>query len=100
MTLVVLAEAKEELTAAAEWYENERLGLGDDLLAEVARALKQIAANPMTWPIVLRGRGVRRFVVTRFPYVVYYVVRDEQVRVLAFAHTSRKPGYWRTRVAR
>jgi len=97
MRLVVLHEASEELSTAAERYENERVGLGADLLAEASRALNEIAASPTTWPFVPRSRAVRRFLLTRFPFIVYYVIRDEQVRVLAFGHTSRRPGYWRHR---
>jgi toxin ParE1/3/4 len=70
------------------------VGLGADLLGEASRALKEIAANPTRWPFVPRSRAVRRFLLTRFPYIVYFDIRDEQVRVLAFGHTSRKPGYW------
>jgi len=98
--LVVLHEASEELSDAAIWYENERVGLGADLLAEAARTMKQIAASPTTWPFVPRSRSVRRFPLARFPYVVYYVVHDDDVRVLAFGRTSRRPGYWRKRPTR
>lgn len=98
MKLVVLHEASEELSDAALWYENERVGLGTDLLAEAARAVKQIAANPTTWSFVPRSRTVRRFLMARFPYVVYFDVHDDHVRVFAFGHTSRKPGYWRNRL--
>jgi plasmid stabilization system protein ParE len=98
MKLVVLHEASEELSAAAEWYENERAGLGADLLAEASRALKQIAAQPTLWPLVARSRVVRRLLLSRFPYIVYYAIHDDHVRVLAFGHTSRKPGYWRGRL--
>src|SRR5690348_2021432 len=98
MKLVVLHEASEELSAAATWYENERAGLGSDLLAEAGRALKQIAASPTTWPFAPRSRVVRRFPLARFPYVVYYATHDDHVRVFAFGHTSRRPGYWRDRL--
>lgn len=100
MKIVVLHEASEELSAAVVWYENERAGLGGDLLAEASLALRAIAAGPTTWPIVSRSKRVRRFLLTRFPYAVYYVVHDEHVRVFAFGHTSRKPGYWRGRLAK
>jgi hypothetical protein len=96
--VVVLHEASEELSDAAMWYEGERAGLGALLLAEAARAIKQIAASPSTWPLAPRSRVVRRFPLTRFPYVVYYAVREDHVRVFAFGHTSRKPGYWRGRL--
>ncbi|WP_437777176.1 hypothetical protein [Sorangium sp. So ce1097] len=98
MNIVVLDEADAELTAAAEWYERERIGLGDELLAEAARVLEVIASTPATWPVVPGSRTVRRFPFTRFPYVAYFVARDEQLLVLAFGHTSRKPGYWRHRL--
>ncbi|KYF74777.1 hypothetical protein BE17_20015 [Sorangium cellulosum] len=98
MRIVVLDEADTELTAAAEWYEQEREGLGDDLLAEADRVLNAIAAGPTTWPLVPGSKIVRRFLFTRFPYVAYFVIRDEHVLVLAFGHTSRRPGYWRSRL--
>jgi hypothetical protein len=94
----VLHEATEELCLAAEWYENERAGLGADLLAEARRAQREIAANPSTWPVAPRSRGVRRFPLARFPYVVYYVIQGDEVRLVAFGHTSRRPGYWRDRL--
>ncbi|WP_437925335.1 hypothetical protein WMF37_40735 [Sorangium sp. So ce291] len=52
MKVVVLDEADAELTAAADWYEQEREGLGDDLLAEADRVLNAIAASPTPWPLV------------------------------------------------
>ena len=36
---------------------------------------------------------------TRHPYLVVYVILPEQIVILAIAHTSKKPGYWRERVA-
>jgi toxin ParE1/3/4 len=98
--VVVLHEASEELSEAAEWYEQERAGLGADPLAEATRAVRKIAAGPSTWPLVPRSRVVHRFLLTRFPYVAYYVVHDDHVRVLAFRHTSRKPGYWKERLGK
>jgi toxin ParE1/3/4 len=98
VTIVVLDEAGAELAAAADWYDDERVGLGDDLLAEAGRVLDAIAASPSTWPLVPGSKIVRRFLCTRFPYAAYFVVRDERVLVLAFGHTSRRPGYWRHRL--
>ena len=98
MNLIVHDEATAELTAAAEWYEHERVGLGDELLAEAAGALKAIAQSPAAWSFVMRSKVVRRYVFERFPYIAYFVVRADHVLVLAFGHTSRKPGYWRHRL--
>ncbi|MBI4701495.1 MAG: type II toxin-antitoxin system RelE/ParE family toxin [Deltaproteobacteria bacterium] len=99
MRLVLHHEASAELAAAAEWYERQGSGLGDALLDDVTKALVAIAESPRTWPRMPRGyRGVRRFVLARFPYGVVYVERPDHLLVAAIAHTSREPGYWRNRL--
>lgn len=98
MNVIVHEGADAELAAAAEWYEQERRGLGDELLAEAGRVLDAIAESPATWPLVLGSRVVRSFLFPRFPYVAYFVVQSETILVMAFGHTSRRPGYWRSRL--
>jgi len=39
----------------------------------------------------------RSWLLTRFPYRLIYRVRDEDVYIVAIAHTSRRPGYWQNR---
>ncbi len=100
MRVVVHEEASAELDAAAIWYEQRRTDLGRDLLAEAARAIGLIDQSPETWPpwLEVPHRDVRQFPLTRFPYRVLYVLRPDDVLVVAFAHTSRDPTYWLRRV--
>lgn len=63
--LRLLPEAKEELRAAAEFYESEQRGLGRALLQEVRRTLRFIAERPEASRAV-RGE-VRVRTVARFP---------------------------------
>jgi plasmid stabilization system protein ParE len=63
----------------------------------VRAALRWIGDRPRTWSADPNLPGARRFVLKRYPFVIVYVERDETVDVLAFAHTSREPGYWRDR---
>ena len=42
-------------------------------------------------------RGTKRLVLKRFPYDVVVQERDGEILVVAFAHHSRRPGYWRDR---
>jgi toxin ParE1/3/4 len=95
--LRIHVEATAELDAAAAWYDHERQGLGDELVDEVSRALAVISASPTTWPIVRRATGLRRFLLSRFPYTIIYAVVERDIRVFAFAHHKRRPGYWRKR---
>jgi hypothetical protein len=50
------------------------------------------------WPGVPEDLGVRRLLLPRFPFAIAYLVRDDDVVVLAMAHTRRKPAYWIRRV--
>ncbi len=97
MNIVVHEEAAAELSAAADWYEQKREGLGVDFLSEATRVIEAIAESPNTWPLVYRSKMVRRLLFVRFPYAAYYQVRDQQICVAAFAHTKRKAGYFRHR---
>jgi toxin ParE1/3/4 len=96
----VEGDADEELRAAIAWYEGQRSGLGAALLAEVQRVIDLIEKFPAVGAPVPRVRSryeARRIPLRRFPYVVVYRERAEVSQVIAFAHTSRKPGYWRSR---
>ena len=94
-------EASAELEDAAVWYNAQRLGLGVDFVHAVDAALDQIAR----WPYI--GRVVpgvpndvpaRRFPIERFPYHIVYLEWAGVMRILAFAHDRRRPGYWFARI--
>jgi plasmid stabilization system protein ParE len=98
MTRVRLShDAEEELLAAATWYEDKRIGLGIDLVADVDAALDQIAVMPESCPLWRRDRPYRQKVLARFPYVIFFLIRSDVIDVVAIAHTKRRPGYWRDR---
>ena len=94
-------EAKEELAAAAAWYESRREGLGHELIVEVDAVFAAIARNPKRFPPYPRVRaqfGVRRAVAGRFPYAVAFIEIGPTIRVIAIAHERRRPGYWAGRL--
>ena len=43
------------------------------------------------------GAGRRRYLMKHFPYSLVYTVSSEEIRILAVAHHSRRPGYWASR---
>ena len=94
-------EASAELEAAAVWYDHQRRGLGTEFLEAVDAALDRIARWPHAAP---RVPGVsadvpaRKAPVTRFPYHIAYLEMPDAIRILAFAHDRREPGYWHSRV--
>ncbi len=101
MRLELHPEARAELRSAALWYDEQRPGLGDEFIAEVAVALERIGDAPEAHPL-WPGTGVgdaiiRKATVQRFPYVIAFEKRERHVLVLAIAHAKRRPLYWLTR---
>ncbi len=61
----------------------------------VQEVLDRIATNPQLHAVVLAD--VRKAVVARFPYCVYYRAGAARVEVIAVFHTSRDPSIWQDR---
>lgn len=88
--------AEAELTEAVAYYDGKALGLGDQFLAEVKSATRNIEEYPEIAPIV--DLGVRAKLLVRFPYSLVYVVDENGLFILAVAHQSRRPTYWADRL--
>lgn len=88
--------AEQELVDAASHYEEQRPGLGLEYLEEVEHAVNFLIRYPGSGSTV-RG-SIRRLVLPRFPYsLLYRVLEDTCIRVLAVAHHKRRPQYWISR---
>lgn len=96
-------EAAAELEDAAVWYESQRAGLGLEFIATVDATIEQIARWPQAAAHVHgipRELSVRKVPVGSFPYSVAYLETSESIRILAFPHDKREPGYWHARLTR
>lgn len=88
--------AQEDIREAAEFYRGQAgTALAQFFLAEFEHSVGLLLQHPGMGAIWRHGK--RRLVTRRFPFSVVYTVIDDQVRVLAVAHHSRRPGYWRGR---
>jgi hypothetical protein len=88
-------EAETELVEAALFYDSRVEGLGRLFAAEVHRIISYLRAFPDAGAPM--HSAARRALVDRFPYAVVYQHGGGGIRVLAIAHLSRRPGYWRRR---
>jgi plasmid stabilization system protein ParE len=96
-------EVPDELAEAVLWYEARKNGLGSELLDEVQATLPVIGTRPRSFPRLQdidATLEIRRALLARFPYALVFLVREDEVRVLAVAHAKRRPGYWLSRVRR
>jgi toxin ParE1/3/4 len=91
--------ASAEAEAAVHWYNERVAGLGNDFRAELEAAVERVAEGPLVWPISQYDPRARRYLLSRFPYAIVYVVGGHgDVTVAAVAHAKRRPGYWRKRI--
>lgn len=91
-SVLIRPQALKELEAAGDWYEMEQADLGLDFLSAIDAQLAQIAANPLLYPLV--HRDIRKAVVRRFPYCIYFRLRLEDIVVMAIFHSARNPSKW------
>ena len=88
--------AAREYRSARDWYADRAPEVAENFRIAVDRAVSRISSRKESLP---KLRPVYRFArVQRFPYVLIFRERtQESVMVVAVAHTSRRPGYWRGR---
>lgn len=86
-----------ELLEARSWYDTQRAGLGEELAQVVADAIDRIGEHPESFPEV--DADVRRVVLPRFPYGLFYRIEPDMIRILAIFHHRRDPLVWHRRAA-
>lgn len=90
--LTVSDRALRETGEAYEWYEEQVPGLGNEFLDALESQLKGIAEAPRLYTEI--QRGVRRALLSRFPYGAFYAIKGDLVSILGVVHTSRNPRRW------
>jgi plasmid stabilization system protein ParE len=88
-------EAEADVIEAFAWYRDCGLGLGEEFLRSLESCLAAIQRLPQSNPLV--HRDIRRALLRRFPYCIFYVLEDEVVTVLACFHAKRDPATWKER---
>ena len=90
-------EALAEYDAAAHYYARQQASLDLRFIACVENAIDVILEEPSRWRAF--DEDIRRCLTRVFPYGVLYTIESDCVLIVAVAHCSREPGYWRHRIA-
>jgi plasmid stabilization system protein ParE len=93
---LIRPDAEPDIAEAYRWYEEQRTGLGADCLLCVEEGLAKIQRNPEAYPLV--HKNVRRMLIKRFPYGIFYIVEPPVIIVLAVFHERRDPAEWKSRI--
>lgn len=89
--------ARADLKAARDWYADQKPGLELELRDMVDSTLARIGEEPELYAEV--DPGIRRAVLRKFPYAVFYRTRSDVIEVLGILHHRRDPLVWRSRAA-
>ncbi len=96
MNYIFHPEAKKELANAIDYYEDCQESLGIEFLEEVYSTIQRIISFPKAWTPL--SANTRRCLTTRFPYGIIYQILDENcIRIIAVMQLNQKPYYWRDR---
>lgn len=89
-------EALEEYDEAGHYYAGQQPGLDLRFIVCVEEAIELILEDPYRWRPF--DEDVRRCLTRVFPYGILYTIEPDFVLIVAFAHCSREPGYWKHRI--
>ena len=96
--LKISGRAVREIGEARDWYEARSLGLGSEFESALELQLRRLEQTPELYAEIVTG--VRRALLPRFPYGVFFVIRGDLVYLLAVIHNVRNPKRWPTPAAR
>ena len=101
MTWKVVArpQARNDVAEAAEWYDRQREGLGDEFIEEVLEVFDALELNPLQHCRRHPTKNIRWRYPKRFPYRVIYEVMEEErlVVIAAVIHAARHDRVWSRR---
>ena len=90
-------EALEEYNEAGYYYSRKEPGLDLRFIVSVENAIQLILEDPLRYRRF--DEDVRRCLTRVFPYAVLYTIEEDFILIIAVAHFSREPGYWKHRIS-
>ena len=96
MIIRFIPEADAELAEARQWYAHQQPNLDLEFMETIDDALSRVVRNPHLYPIVYRS--LRRAVVRRFPFAMFYEITADEIEIIAVFHSRRDPETWKSRV--
>jgi plasmid stabilization system protein ParE len=88
--------AQDDLAVGLAWYEQHGPpNLAAEFLEVVSDAFEAIERAPLQFHF--ERADIRKAVLRRFPYIVYFVVLPDVISGIAVFHSSRDPAIWHRR---
>jgi plasmid stabilization system protein ParE len=95
--LILTKKAQEDLDDAFKWYEDQEPGLGKEFFRCIDARIAELNRHPLYYQVVQSDR-VRRALINRFPFSIYFENEEELITIFAILHQRRSPKYWKSRL--
>lgn len=89
MNIVLIPPADKELSEAIDYYNDQLSGLGEQFYTSFIDTTYYISQAPDTWRKI--GANTRRINIKRFPYLILYVIDEQEILITCIAHQHRNP---------
>lgn len=90
-TIKISKLAQQEIEESVEFYNLQKIGLGDDFHYDLFIAISNIRSFPNLYPNI--KDKIKRCLLHRFPYSIFYTIKEQFIVILSVAHQHRKPRY-------
>ena len=84
-----LPEVEEDVITGYVWYEEKSPGLGEEFLRMFYASAGELPRNPLLYLKVYSE--FRRRLLRRFPYAIYFMIKDDAIIVFGVFHCARDP---------
>ena len=95
MKILLREEARSDVLQAFAWYEERRNGLGAEFRDALDATIARVVRHPLAF--ASGDRGLRRALVSRFPYAVYFRIYPDAIVIVGLMHGRRHPKLLKTR---
>jgi toxin ParE1/3/4 len=95
LQIVVSLEARADIAEAVVWLRKASPSLPRRFRLELETTYAAILEHPEIHPVV--HKHVRRALLRRFPYSVFYVIEPPVILILGVVHQARDEAIWKQR---
>ena len=89
-------EAEVDFDKSYKFYSEDSPKVADTFFKQINLGFDIIKQNPKSF--LLAHKDIRKYVVKKFPFVIYYRIVHTVIQVIAIFHTSRNPEIWNERI--
>lgn len=90
--LIVRREAQFDVREAFDYYEEKSQGLGFEFMRSLDAVLQSVKRNPHSYQQIYKE--IRRVLLRKFPYALFYLTAETKIIVVAVLHQSRSEIDW------